>query len=120
MNARYYELCMGSWRDWGRALDGLSVSASSVAVVCAAAFNGSRTALAAGVSITLSAAGTVLTGVSVFQQYSSGNLGKDDGVDLAVSIATTTVGAIWGSKPGKSQVVGLTGSVVQWLWDHWE
>jgi RHS repeat-associated protein len=114
------ELCRGSWRDCGRALDDLSVSASSVAVGCAAAFNGPCSALAAGASTALSAAGTVLTGVSVFQQYLSGNLGKDDGADLVVSIATTTVGAIWGGRPGKSQVVGLTGSVVQWLWDHWE
>lgn len=84
-------------------MDDLSVSASSLAVGCAAEFNGPCATVAAGASTGLSALGIVVTGVSVFQQYSSSNLGKGDGADLVVSIATTTVGAIWGSKPGKSR-----------------
>jgi hypothetical protein len=61
----------------------------------------------------LSIGGTAITALSVSQDEATS-------VDLAIAVTTTTVGSLWGEKPGKSMITGFSVSIIQWIWDHWE
>jgi hypothetical protein len=70
-------------------------------------------AIASGTSTLL---GTVATGITAFSVIQD----KATTVDLAVAVTTTTIGGVWGEKPGGSMLVGFATSIVQWIWDHLE
>ncbi len=106
-------LCRKSWQDCGRALDDASLAASSVAVSCGMLGVAPCAAIASGASTVLGTVSTGITGFSVIQD-------KATTVDLAVAVTTTTIGGVWGEKPGGSMLVGFATSIIQWIWDHLE
>jgi RHS repeat-associated protein len=106
-------LCRTSWQSCGRALDDASLAASSVAVSCGVTGIAPCAAIASGTSTLL---GTVATGITAFSVIQD----KATTVDLAVAVTTTTIGGVWGEKPGGSMLVGFATSIVQWIWDHLE
>jgi RHS repeat-associated protein len=106
-------LCRTSWQGCGRVLDDASLAASSVAVGCGVTGIAPCAAIASGTSTVLGTVGTGITAFSVIQD-------KATTVDLAVAVTTTTIGGVWGEKPGESMLVGFATGVVQWIWDHLE